>query len=65
MTSERFNQLLAGPLSHSVVPLTITLLALALRAVVDATGEAGDRALEEYCAKREELHTWFGHEAKL
>lgn len=53
MTDERFNQLLNGPLSHPLVPFTITRLAMALRAVVEATGEAGDRALEQYCAERE------------
>ena len=31
----------------------VTRLALALRAVVDATGQVGAAALEDYCAARE------------
>jgi hypothetical protein len=54
MTDERFNELLQGPLSHPLVPFAITRLALALRAVVMATGEAGDRALEAHCAARQD-----------
>lgn len=53
MTNERFKELLNGPLSHPMPLFSITRLALALRAVIDATGEAGDRALEAYCADRE------------
>ncbi|HLJ82339.1 MAG TPA: hypothetical protein VKT52_12680 [Ktedonobacterales bacterium] len=54
MTPERFNELVNGPLSHSVMPLMITRLALALYALVEQTGEAGERALEEICRQREE-----------
>jgi hypothetical protein len=32
----------------------MTRLMLALRAVVEKTGEVGDKALEEHCADREE-----------
>jgi len=53
MTSERFNELLNGPLSHPLPMFTITRLALALSAVVEATGEAGEKALEAHCADRE------------
>lgn len=53
MTNERFNQLLQGPLAHPLVPFTITRLALALRSVVEATGKAGEDALERHCADRE------------
>ena len=53
MTEERFNELLNGPLSHPMPMFSITRLALALRAVLEATGEAGDRALEVYCADRD------------
>jgi len=53
MTNQRFNELLNGPLSHPMPMFTITRLALALRAVVDATGEAGERALENHCDARE------------
>jgi hypothetical protein len=52
MTTERFNELLNGPLGHPLPIFAITRLALALRAVVDATGEAGDKALEDHCAGR-------------
>ena len=55
MTDERFNELLNGPLSHPLMPFVITRLATALRAVVEATGEDGDEALERFCAGREEL----------
>jgi hypothetical protein len=53
MTDERFNELLQGPLYHPVPMFTITRLSLALRAVLDATGEAGAQALETWCAERE------------
>lgn len=54
MTNERFNELLNGPLSHPLVAFTVTRLALALRAVVEATGIAGEKALEMHCAEREQ-----------
>lgn len=54
MTDERFNELLNGPLSHPMPTFTVTRLALALRDVVEATGEAGERALERHCAARQE-----------
>lgn len=53
MTNERFNQLLNGPLHHPLVSFTLTRLALALREVVEATGQAGEDALERHCAERE------------
>lgn len=53
MSTERFNELLNGPLSHPLVPFAITRLALALRAVIDATGPAGVKALEDHCLGRE------------
>jgi hypothetical protein len=54
MTNERFNQLLNGPLKHPLPMFTMTRLALALRSVVEATGKAGEEALEAYCRAREE-----------
>lgn len=54
MTDERFNQLLSGALHHPLPQFTIMRLALALRAVVDETGAAGERALERHCTEREE-----------
>jgi len=53
MTDERFNELLEGPLNHPLVPFLITRLILALRTVVEATGDAGEKALEDYCRDRE------------
>ena len=53
MTDERFNELLNGPLAHPIIPFRITRLMLALRAVVEATGEDGEKALEDWCAARE------------
>lgn len=53
MTHERFNELLAGPLHHPMPMFIVSRLVLALKAVVDATGDAGEKALEEYCAAQE------------
>ena len=53
MTNERFNDLLNGPLHHPLIPFQISRLALALKDVVDATGEAGEKALEAHCSARE------------
>jgi hypothetical protein len=50
---ERFNELLNGPLAHPMPMFAISRLALALRDVVGATGEAGEKALECHCADRE------------
>jgi hypothetical protein len=55
MTDERFNELLNGPLAHPLPHFAITRLALALRVVLEATGEAGERALESYCEERQLL----------
>jgi len=54
MTDERFNELLNGPLHHPMISFAITRLTLALRAVVEATGKAGEEALELHCADRDE-----------
>jgi hypothetical protein len=53
MSHERFNELLAGPLHHPLPHFIVSRLVLALKHVVDATGDAGEKALEEYCAARE------------
>ena len=53
MDNDRFNELLNGPLRHPMPMFAITRLAMALRAVVDATGAAGEQALEDYCAVRQ------------
>jgi hypothetical protein len=53
VTPERFNQLLEGPLGHPMIPFRITRLALALWAVLEATGKTGANALEAHCAERE------------
>lgn len=55
MTNSRFKELLAGPLYHPLTIFQLTNLAEALRAVVDATGEAGDKALEDFCRDRWKL----------
>lgn len=54
MTEQRFNELLNGPLSHPLPMFAITRLAIALKTVVDATGTAGETALESHCQDREE-----------
>jgi hypothetical protein len=53
MTNERFNELLNGTLSHPLPAFAITRLVLALKDVVDATGEAAEKALEDHCAARQ------------
>lgn len=54
MTPDEFNQLVNGPLSHPLPMFSITRLALALWAVVEATGPAGAEALRSYCKDRDE-----------
>ena len=54
MTDERFNELLNGPLYHPLIPFVVSRLSLALRAVVEECGPAGDAALERHCAGRDE-----------
>lgn len=53
MTSKRFNELLNGPLAHPMPMMMINRLAIALRVVLEAGGEAADRALEQHCRERE------------
>jgi hypothetical protein len=53
MNDRRFTELLNGPLSHPLPQFTMTRLAIALKFVVQETGEAGERALEEHCASRQ------------
>ena len=50
VTDQRFNQLVNGPLFHPIVLMMLNRLMIALRVVVEATGAAGDRALEAHCA---------------
>ena len=54
MSDKEFNALLNGPLHHPMPNFLIIRLAMALRAVVEATGEAGEKALREHCAARDE-----------
>jgi hypothetical protein len=53
ITDERFNQLVNGPLHHPMPMFSLMRMMMALRFVVDTTGEAGERALEEHCAERQ------------
>lgn len=53
MTSERFTELLNGPLAGPLPFMSLTRLALALWCVVEATGELGEEALEKYCHERQ------------
>jgi hypothetical protein len=53
MTTERFNELLNGPLAHPLMPFTIMRLRQALAFVIAHTGEGGDKALERFCEIRE------------
>lgn len=54
MSDEEFNKLLNGPLHHPLGMFVITRLTMALRHVVEATGEAGEKALLEWCEVREQ-----------
>lgn len=62
MTDERFNELLNGPLSHPMPMLQFSRVVLALRAVVEATGQAGEKALENHCAARQAIDDLEGQE---
>lgn len=50
MTDARFHALLDGPLAHPLPLFRISRLALALRSVVEDTGDAGAAALERIAA---------------
>lgn len=52
MSVDRFNKLINGPLKHPEHAFNITRLVLALAAVVQATGDAGEKALEDWCESR-------------
>jgi hypothetical protein len=54
VSDHEFNKLVNGPLSHPLVLFRLTRLSTALRAVVEATGAAGEKALRDHCARREE-----------
>lgn len=53
MDDLKFRNLVNGPLSHPLPHFTVLRLILALKCVVDATGDAGERALDEYCTERD------------
>jgi hypothetical protein len=53
VNEKRFNELLYGRIHCPKIGSTIVRLMMALRAIVGATGEAGERAMEEYCATLE------------
>ncbi len=54
MTRDRLEELLTGPLAHPLPRVRIRRLVIALCALVQATGDAGDAALEAHCATRHE-----------
>ena len=53
MTDDRFAELVNGPLAHPLIPFRLLRLVQALRAVLLATGAAGDAAFEAHCTERE------------
>lgn len=53
MDTERFNQLINGPLCHPLLLMTNLRLTLALAVVVEECGAAGAAALERHCAERQ------------
>jgi hypothetical protein len=54
MQNTRFNELLDGLIVCTAPGATIDRLSRALQFVVQSTGEAGEKALEEWCRQREE-----------
>jgi glycine cleavage system aminomethyltransferase T len=55
MNTDRFNELLNGPLMHPLPIFHCSRLAMALAFVLQRTGEAGEKALEEFCSARDQL----------
>jgi hypothetical protein len=53
MSDEEFNRLLNGPLRHPLPMFSISRLAIALRVVINATGDVGANALRDHCAERD------------
>lgn len=53
LTDEEFNAMLNGPLHHPFPMFSMSRVVLALRAVVDATGEKGAQALRAHCRQRD------------
>lgn len=53
MDDRKFQNLVNGPLSHPFPQFTVLRLILALKTVVDATGEPGERALDQFCIERD------------
>lgn len=49
MDAKDFNELINGPLSHPLITFRVMRLILALKDVIDATGEQGEEALRSYC----------------
>jgi hypothetical protein len=58
MSDEEFNSLINGSLAHPFPMFAISRLILALKDVIEATGEAGAQALRDHCANREEQDKW-------
>jgi len=54
VSDTEFNILLNGPLGHPFPLMRMNRLAIALRVVVNATGEAGEKALRAHCEERRE-----------
>lgn len=52
MTDEQFNNLVNSLIEGLPLPLVVTRLSLALRAVIEATGPLGDLALVNHCQER-------------
>jgi hypothetical protein len=48
MSDDEFNGLINGPLAHPMFLMRLNRLAIALKTVVDATGEAGEKALRDH-----------------
>ena len=49
LSDDKWNELLNGPLYHPLIMFITSRRLMALRFVVAATGEAGEKALREHC----------------
>ena len=62
MTSDRFKELVNGPLNHPFVMVRVSRLCMALAYVVHHAGPAAVEALEEHCRGMNALDRFKGGE---
>ena len=64
MTEQRFLELLNGPLYNPIGSVMVKHLVTALRAVIAATGKAGEKAFEDHCAARKAQELEYERESR-